>query len=156
MIDVENNFNPNIHLHRKRHQSFIIEVSHCVNETTNPWGDATQEHKLCLYCLIFDNHPLFTKLTSLKPYDYSHASNILNFPFHGGVTYALPILSHDLKGELKLGSIRIGCDYNHYGDEYYNEDRNFPYALRSVCNDAQQLYEYLEKIFLEEKGTDNE
>lgn len=154
MIPYETKFNPNIHSHKKRHQSFLIEVSHCVNKTTNHWDEEVKEHMLCLYCYIFDNHPLFEQLTSIKPYDFAYAWAVVGFNFHRGVTYAMPILSHDIKGELKLGSIKVGCDYNHYQDEFYTEDHYFPDNLRTVCNDAQRLYEYLEKLFTDAKKED--
>lgn len=125
---------------RAKNDTFFIEIAH----TLRPVWYAPEifESNWCLYCKIFSNHPLFEKLLAVQAFDYSGAQDVINFPFHGGVTYVQHTLTYNLKRELEVGNITVGCDYQHYGDDWYQQVLTLEDNYR-IQEDALALEEYL-------------
>jgi len=97
-----------------------------------------------MYALIYDNHPLF-----------KDPERAYNLDFHGGCTYDEKISSEPARGIKydwqKLRSmLKIGCDYNHYRDDYFNECRPEDGIPLEIQQDAESLYRQLENASPEE------
>lgn len=92
----------------------------------------------CLYALVYDNHELFADPTPL----------IESYDWHGGCTYDEKITNAPARGmryewQKERSYFKIGCDYAHYGDDYYechSPDDGLPIFIQ---NDAQRLFSYL-------------
>lgn len=125
-------------------------LEHCVNEGNNfeveiiHWHMVDDEEKIkqldlgwpgneCwnVYATIKQGHPLFDKMKDIQTDDYSSAMD--NFPFnlHGGITYV-----HN-NGD----NIKVGDDYLHYGDEYFQKCKELP---GDVKLEAEELFKFLE------------
>lgn len=93
-----------------------------------------------MYALIYDNHPLF-----------EDPERAYNLGFHGGCTYDEKISSEPARGIRydwqKLRSmLKVGCDYNHYGDEYFNQCSPEDGIPLGILLDAEALYKQLEEL----------
>ena len=54
-----------------------------------------------------------------KRFDYFEC-DFADLPFHGGITY----YSERICPEMQKTIVKIGCDYQHYGDDHYSHDDN--------------------------------
>ena len=92
---------------------------------TNRFG----EHCWCLYVLIFNTHPLFEKAYKNKSdYDLDLGDELYG-AFHGGCTYY----------NKQKDWVKIGCDYQHLGDERFLEQEDLP---QEIIADARDLYNF--------------
>ena len=81
-------------------------------------------HRWNIYAYLHKGDPKYVELESD---DYSV---LPDFPFHGGCTFA----------EMVNGTLKVGCDYNHLGDDYFRGCVSLPVE---ITMDAQELIEYL-------------
>lgn len=113
-------------------KDFSIEISR--HQRPAPHQDEP-EYFWCLYVYIYPQHPLFDRIQSERISEDS----VCAMPFHIGCTFN----SWYFKGDGKIASKKIGCDYNHLYD-----DRFLRYQTESdayeVFNDANYLYEWME------------
>lgn len=92
-----------------------------------------------MYFYIFPKHAMFSRLSKLPEYLYHlDTSEIYVENMHGGITFSEK--AYDRNGNVKY--VKIGCDYQHYGDERYMEIGSFEEA-GSIQWDAKNLYEEL-------------
>lgn len=92
-----------------------------------------------MYALIYDNHPLF-----LEP------ERATDLDFHGGCTYDEKFTQEPARGikyewQKARSMLKIGCDYNHYCDTYFNQCGPEDGIPSSIQEDAQRLYRQLEE-----------
>ncbi len=112
---------------RVPHASIEI-ICWLINDTDFVWN---------VYANIFESHKLFNNI-----------EKALEAPFHGGYSYDhiltyIPAqgIKYDWQKEKK--TLRIRCDYNHLGDNYFNScgpDNGIP---QEILNDCDELIEFL-------------
>lgn len=83
-----------------------------------------------VYAIIYKGHPLYEKLSSLKDDEYNNAMDLFPFYMHGGITFVK-------KNE---DNIKLGDDWMHLGDEYFQKCKNLPSEVRI---EAEELFEFL-------------
>lgn len=93
-------------------KDFAIEILHIPNPTGGSW-EFGEENRWFIYAYIYPKHPLAGKITSNEIFQDS----LMSLPLHGGCSY----VNHNCSIDGKINSIKIGCDYQHYGDEYYSD-----------------------------------
>jgi len=98
-----------------------------------------------VYAHIFESHPLFQ--------DVNKAIQCL--PFHGGVTYDQKITSEPAQGtrwdwQKVHTSLKIGCDYSHYGDEYFADCDPKEGVPLDIQDDVKALNEVLVNLIKKE------
>lgn len=101
-------------------EGFDIEVKHWTRGSSHCW---------CVYAVIFDTHPLFSKF---RQYDFD-AGDRLYPHFHNGCTFFSPQKTY----------IKVGCDFQHVGDELEESSAEMPESVRIQ---AEKLFEYLGDI----------
>ena len=98
-----------------------------------------------VYAFIYEDHPAFNK-----------PGLISNLHFHGGITYDRTLTEQTVLGigwpkDEPRVTIKVGSDYAHYGDEYYeNEDGNdgVPWSIQNDCGLlVEQLLEMKESEY---------
>ena len=75
-------------------------------------------------------------------YEYSGASYISNFDWHGGISF----YEKKLDGEGKLIGIKLGCDYAHYFDEQAGYLYDLDYVLMEVKQTIDKLHELIPNL----------
>lgn len=110
----------------KSYKCFNVSIVHWVNKY-NPFN----EHNWCLYVTIFNEHPLYEKAQqNTKDYDLDLGNEI--YPnFHAGCTFY----------NKQIDYVKIGCDYQHLGDEYFGRCSELP---NEILADAKELYDWFE------------
>lgn len=89
-----------------------------------------------VYAFIFDTHPMFGK------FEWAEC-----LPMHGGVTYDKVITTepavkkYDHQATHKV--MKYGCDYQHYGDEYFESCDPKDGIPCDIRRDVRELYEHL-------------
>lgn len=114
----------------KRNETFAVEVS---RHEALPYS-VCGKFRWCVYAYLYPNHPLFSEIKSGKEYD----PPICDMPLHGGCSF-LDANRNDSGG---ITSWKIGCDYNHLGDDHYTHMETKDDAM-SVFMDAERLITYL-------------
>lgn len=110
-----NNFTVSItHVLRKGYPAEGIEPTHC-------W---------CLYATIFPKHKLFEKACENKNDYDTDLGDKLYGDFHCGCTYY----------NKQKDYVKIGCDYQHIYDKYYEQCSDLP---DEILKDAEDLFNYL-------------
>ena len=118
-----------------RSNKFSVEVSHHCEQKISSFDDCYDgRHRWCVYIYIFPDHPKFKEFVD----DSMYSSATDNIPFHGGCTFNRPVFDADGVKQY----IKVGCDYNHYGDVLYTY-MDTKEAAYSVFADAEQLYNYM-------------
>lgn len=69
-----------------------------------------------VYAHICETHPLFSDVDAA-----------MDLPFHGGCTYEQYVTYDPAQGiryewQKQVKSLKVGCDYSHYGDNFGNDD----------------------------------
>lgn len=83
-----------------------------------------------VYATIKKGHSLYEKLSNLKDDEYCNAMDKFPFEMHGGITYV----------ENNGDNIKIGDDWMHYGDEYFQKCEELPSEIRI---EAEELFKFL-------------
>lgn len=91
-------------------------------------------HRWTVYAYIYPKHWYFDKFNKSSIIFDDVCTNL---PLHGGPTF---LEFH--RGLDAVNSVQVGCDYNHYDDEYYTHLATFEDA-KSIFNDAQELFNWL-------------
>lgn len=111
--------------------NFNIELNRAVRN--NPFAKGEKEYCYCLYVIIGENHILYEKASKGKDDAYDYGDEIyLNW--HQGCTFY----------HVNNKCVKIGCDYQHYGDEqflYENSDE----VPEQIQQDIINLYQYFSK-----------
>jgi len=108
-------------------EHFNVEIKH----TFRGSGGYLGEHNWCLYVVIGTEHRKSRRARAAK-YDYDTDLGDKIYPdWHGGCTYYNKQKTY----------VKIGCDYNHSGDEYYSHCDKLP---REILEDAEKLYRFFE------------
>jgi len=102
------------------------------------WHLKEHEWKWNAYVYLSENHELFAEPQTA----------IDNIPFHGGCSYdqyitMIPSLGIRYSWQKSHTVLKLGCDYNHYGDEYYSgcaPEYGVPFTIQ---DDVKRIYEYL-------------
>jgi len=108
--------------------NFNIELNRTVRN--NPFVKGEKEYCYCLYVIIGKNHRLYEKASKGKEDDYEYGDEI--YPnWHKGCTFY----------HVNNKYIKIGCDYQHYGDEpfLYDDSDEVPEKIKQ---DIIDLYQY--------------
>ena len=119
----------------RRSDKFAVELRHWSYEDS--WKPKGVNNVWNLYCYIYKDHPLFNLIDKDGGTDQDIFYKI---EMHGGCTFFQP---HTVEGEVR--SYQIGCDYNHYGDEAYQEmsaDDGIGYMIFH----AENLYNLLQRM----------
>lgn len=109
-----------------KHWSY--EDSYKSNGVNNVWN---------LYCYIYKDHPLFNLIDKDSDYDQDICRKI---PMHYGCSF---FQRHIVEGEVR--SYQIGCDYNHYGDQFY-QDLSADDGDDYMIFHAENLYNLLQRM----------
>lgn len=111
---------------------FAIEIVSWETQGLPKFG-ISKETRWNLYAFVYGNHKRFKELPD--------KSNIFDcpIPFHGGCTYARMHKSDDMK----IQSKQFGCDYSHYGDDYFTNDTTMDTIPLEIMRDAEELLEWL-------------
>ncbi len=116
---------------RKRGQDFMVVVSrHAVKSAHYYEGP----HRWCVYAFIYPKHPHFAAFEGLDM--WQNASAVM--PWHSYCSH----LSYPMF-DGKVGSVKVGADYNHDGDDHFTHYATKEDAYQ-VFADADDLYEWLE------------
>ena len=83
-----------------------------------------------VYATVKKGHPLYERMKDVETDDYSDAMDKFPFEFHCGITYI-----HN-NGD----NIKVGDDYMHYGDEYFQKYEELPSEIRI---EAEELFKFL-------------
>ena len=83
-----------------------------------------------VYATINKGHPLYERMKEVETDDYNDAMDKFPFEFHCGITYV-----HN-NGD----NIKVGDDYMHCGDEYFQKCEELPSEVRI---EAEELFEFL-------------
>lgn len=110
----------------KRHNNFTVEVS----RHSDPDIFGEEHHIWCVYAYIHKSHPHFKKFVGEDT--CQDATDFM--PLHGGCSY--------LKYLNNGNCVQVGCDYNHYRDDYYTKLETKEDAF-AVFADAQKLFDWL-------------
>lgn len=125
-------------------------IEHCVNKGDNfeveiiHWNMIDKETKNKLpsavalmgdecwnvYVTINKGHPLYERMKDVETDDYFGANDKFPFEFHCGITYV-----HN-NGD----NIKVGDDYMHYGDEYFQKCKELPSEVKI---EAEELFKFL-------------
>ena len=125
-------------------------IEHCVNKGDNfeveivHWNMMTKEMKNKLpsaialmgnecwnvYATINKGHLLYERMKDVETDDYDDVMNKFPFEFHCGITYV-----HN-NGD----NIKVGDDYMHCGDEYFQKCEELPSEVRI---EAEELFKFL-------------
>jgi hypothetical protein len=110
---------------------FYIELKRTVRK--NPFAKGEKEYCYCLYVIIGKNHRLFEKANRGKDDAYDYGDEI--YPnWHQGCTFY----------QVNNKYIKIGCDYQHYGDPFlYDDSDEVPEKIKQ---DIIDLYQYFSKV----------
>lgn len=105
------------------------------------YGEMYDEWIWNIYVLIFDTHPLF------KEENREAAKH--SIPFHGGCTYDSfnttgPLLGIEYDWQKEASYIKVGNDYNHYGDSFFTSCDPKDGIPWSIEKDISEIYEVLE------------
>lgn len=124
---------------KKQGKDFVVQIvrwSYAENlrEEVKSYYDRG-ENNWNVYAYIYPNHRFFK---SLSKAENSWDDVCLSIPFHGGATF---LEKNEKDG--RITSIKVGCDYSHYGDEHYAHYKTKDDAF-SVFNDAEELIKFLE------------
>jgi hypothetical protein len=92
-----------------------------------------------IYANIFESHKLF-----------NNVEKALEAPFHGGYSYDqivtyIPARGIQYAWQIEAKTLKIGCDYNHLEDGYFNScwpDEGIP---KAILNDCEKLIEFLNR-----------
>ncbi len=114
--------------------TFSVEVTHVFFEGVK--DVIPSKHGWFIYVYIFETHPMFTRFDD----DDSNINCAHALEFHGGCTFR----QHIHRAGKKVG-IKVGCDYRHYGDEYY-EDLSCKEEAGSVFYDADVIFNTLKDM----------
>ena len=106
---------------------FNVEIKH----TYRGLDELTGSHTWCLYVTIGTEHRKSRRARANKcDYDTNLGDKI--YPnWHGGCSYYSKQKTY----------VRIGCDYNHLGDDYFTHCDKLP---REILDDAEKLYQFFE------------
>ena len=99
-----------------------------------------------VYAYIFQKHPIF---------EDNQAINSL--PFHGGVSYDSESVNQPLGGvrydfQAVTKVKKVGCDYNHLADNYFNSLDGSKGIPSDIERDAKELFDFLENYKGDERG----
>ncbi len=99
-----------------------------------------------LYAHIFETHPIFEDNQAIN-----------NLPVHGGVSYDSESVNQPLGGVRydwqKVSKVKkVGCDYNHLGDDYFTLCDGSEGMPTEIERDAKELFEFLENYQGGERG----
>lgn len=111
--------------------NFNIEVDRTIRD--NPFAKGEKEYCYCLYVIIGSEHPLYAKASKGHDNDYDLGDEV--YPdWHRGCTYYY----------VNNKYVKIGCDYQHYGDEpiLYDDSDEVPDVIKQ---DIIELYNYFSK-----------
>lgn len=111
--------------------TFAVEVS---RHTSNSFLDEGP-NRWCIYVYIYPKHPLFAQI-DLNGGIWQNLPEDLHL--HGGCTSFTVYKSYG--GEIT--SVKIGCDYSHYGDDHYMRMGTKEEA-KSVFSDAEELFNWM-------------
>lgn len=114
-----------------RGRNFNIKLNRDVRE--NPFSKDGKEYCYCLYVDIGKNHRLYEKASRGKDDAYDYGDEI--YPdWHQGCTFY----------HVNNKYVKIGCDYQHYGDEpfLYDDSDEVPEKIKQ---DIIKLYQYFSK-----------
>lgn len=115
-----------------RGDNFSVSITH-VFRRGYPEEGIMPEHCWCLYATIFSKHRLFEKACENKTdYDIDLGDKLYG-SFHCGCTYY----------NRQSDYVKIGCDYQHLGDEYYARCSDLP---NDIISDAEDLFNYLKEL----------
>ena len=121
-----------------RGNSFSVEVK--------VWKISGETFIWNIYANVFEKHPIF---------DDNQAIN--NLPFHGGVSYDRESVNQPLGGvrydfQAVTKVKKVGCDYNHLGDNYFNSLDGSKGIPSDIERDAKELFDFLENYQGDERG----
>lgn len=123
-----------------RGSNFTIEVIHSDLGRDQRNSD-DGGHRWCFYAFIYDDHPHYDNFTEN---DMSQEACRM-LPMHSYPSYFERLESHRSGRLMVTKSVKVGCDYNHYGDEHYTYvDTEESAKLNGIFDDAQRLYDWLE------------
>ncbi len=110
---------------------FNIEIKHTYRSLDVDIDDLLGGHTWCLYVIIGTEHRKSRRARANKrDYDTDLGDKI--YPnWHGGCTYYNKQRTY----------VKIGCNYNHLGDEYFEQCAKLP---QEIIHDAEQLYKFFE------------
>lgn len=109
--------------------NFNVSIRHHLQKGSGELG-TEDSNKWALYTNIFSTHPLFKKACKNKnDYDLELGNEIYS-SFHGGCTYY----------NKQLDYVKIGCDYNHIYDEFFERSTEMP---SEIVSDAKDLFDYM-------------
>ncbi len=131
----------NIHLKYllgKNHTIEIRRIDECKKTiaTLQELGLSSPKYKWFIYICLFKTHSLFPFFENVTSENYFSADTKVEM--HGGVTF----FQRQYNDAAELTSVKIGCDYQHYGDDRFGEEED----SATVYEDAKELH-----IFLNEK-----
>lgn len=112
-------------------KDFNVEIKHTYRNLGVSMYDLLGEHTWCLYVIIGPKHRKSRRARANKrDYDTDLGDKI--YPnWHCGCTYYSKQKTY----------VKIGCDYNHVGDEYFSHCDKLP---QEILDDAEQLYKFFE------------
>ena len=116
-------------------EGFCVEVSHHLAEHSDYDGP----HRWCVYVYVYPTHPHFAKFEGDTM--FQEAARIM--PLHGGPS----LLTWHVDNHGKIGSVKVGADYDHLHDEHYRQMQTAEEA-HSVFADADELY-----LWMSERST---
>ena len=90
-----------------------------------------------LYACIYENHPYF-----------DNVEKAINLPFHGGATYDEFLSCEPAQGlrydwEKVRKCLKVGCDYSHLYDDFFERSNPFDGVPSQIQSDALELVEHL-------------
>lgn len=95
-------------IHQDNNHVATIQIRHW--NTDEPYFNVGI-HRWNIYLLVFN--------TCKKYNDFINGKRLPIIPFHGGVTYFTTTTQTRWGGDI-YSNVKIGCDYNHLGDEHYS------------------------------------
>lgn len=116
---------------RLRGRDFMVTVS---RHAVKPSGYWEGPHRWCVYAFIYPKHPHFAAFDGPDMWQGATAS----LPGH---SYCSHLSYPTFDG--KIGSVKVGFDYNHDGDDRFTQYATKEDAYQ-VFNDAAELFHWLE------------
>lgn len=109
----------------KKNEWFVQKKTFTIQ--INAWEISPDNWVWNVYANIFESHPLFSKV-----------EEAIDLPFHGGCTLDELHTTEPASGiifdwQKVRKTLKVGCDYNHYCDEYfnhYNPDDGIPIQIK--------------------------
>lgn len=86
-----------------------------------------------VYAIINKGHLLYERMKDVETDDYSDAMDKFPFEFHCGITYV----------NNNVDNIKVGDDWMHYGDEYFQKCEKLPSEVRI---EAEELFKFLSEV----------